>query len=82
MVSYRMSGMHKTTLYLPAELRLRLRELARRTRRPQAEIVREAVEQYLGPRSQLVPASIGADEDDLVMGRDSEAWLREQWDER
>jgi predicted transcriptional regulator len=77
-----MPAMHKTTIYLPAELQHRLRELARRTRRSQAEIVREAVERYLGAQSEPLPASIGAGEDELVTGRDSEAWLREQWVER
>lgn len=40
-------AMEKTTLYLPAELAERLRQLAKRSRRPAAAIAREAVQRYI-----------------------------------
>src|SRR5206468_1651199 len=39
--------MEKTTLYLPKELQRELRETARREGRPQAALVREALDTYL-----------------------------------
>lgn len=36
--------MEKTTIYLPADLRLYLRDAARRTGKSQADIIREALE--------------------------------------
>jgi hypothetical protein len=48
--------MEKTTLYLPADLRALLKEAARRTGRPEAVIVREALRTYL---QQHRPTRIG-----------------------
>jgi hypothetical protein len=73
--------MEKTTLYLPADIQHALRTEARRTGRPQAELVREALRDYLGARPRPEPRSIGIGSDDGgVSGRDSEAWLRGEWD--
>lgn len=71
--------MNKTTLYLPGDTHLRLRELARRSGRPQAELVREALERYLAQAHTPIPQSIGAGDDDQLNGRDSEDWLRTHW---
>ena len=71
--------MNKTTLYLPAQTQRRLRDLAKRTGRPQAELVRQALERYLADERSPLPGSIGAGEDDHLSGRDSEDWLRAQW---
>lgn len=72
-------GVEKTTLYLPSELQLALREVARRQHRTMADLVREAVEAYL--RSQTRPnlTSVGLGEDDNLTGADSEAYLRSRW---
>jgi predicted transcriptional regulator len=70
---------NKTTLYLPEDLRRTLKEEARRTGRPEAAIVREALAAYLRHRVRPRPRSIGAGEDLEVAARDSEAWLRDHW---
>jgi len=74
--------MDKTTLYLPEELHRRLREAARRSRRPQADVIRSALDAYLQPTPADRPRSIGAGEDDGLAARDTEAWLRERWRDR
>jgi predicted DNA-binding protein len=72
----------KTTLYLTPELRRRLHEVARRTGRPQAEVIRSALDAYLGETQANRPQSIGAGEDDTLQAGDTERWLRERWRER
>jgi predicted DNA-binding protein len=42
-----MNAMETATLYLPADLRGLLKEAARRTGRPEAVIVRDALRSYL-----------------------------------
>jgi predicted transcriptional regulator len=72
--------MNKTTLYLPPETQRSLRDLARRTGRHQADVIREALDLYLqlhGERPR--PRSIGAGEDGELAARDSEDWLRNRW---
>ena len=53
--------LEKTTVYLDAETRRGLRALSRTTGRPQAELIREALESYLdrSPREAL-PSWVGA----------------------
>jgi hypothetical protein len=58
----------KTTLYLPADLQARLRDASKRSGRPQAEIVRDAVAAYLTEQPRPWPKSIGA-YPDLLKGR-------------
>lgn len=74
--------MEKTTLYLPIDLQRALREEARRSGRPQAELIREALRAYLSgqPRPQL--RSLGLGSDRRVAARDSEAWLKREWGRR
>jgi len=77
--------MEKTTLYLPMALQAELRALARRSGRPQAELIREAVADYVARQDHPWPSSIGsagdAEEaaDAAVSGQASEQWLREEW---
>ena len=71
--------MNKTTIYLPAELQRSLREVAHRTGRRPAELIRTAIEQFLSTQDRPVPRSIGAGEDNELAARDSEDWLRERW---
>lgn len=73
----------KTTLYLPAALQVRYRELSRRSGRSQAELMREALERYAEsqPRPSL-EGFIGMAEDHLIPGFDSshtDAYLEEHW---
>jgi predicted transcriptional regulator len=72
--------MEKTTLYLPTELQAGIRDLARRTGRPQAAIIREALERFVGDQERPLPRSIGAGMGGRVNAADSEAWLRSEWD--
>ena len=71
--------MHKTTLYLTDELQRTLKEVARRTGRLEAAIVREALMVYLQQEVRPRPGSIGAGDDAELAARDSEAWLRDHW---
>jgi hypothetical protein len=77
-----MAVMTKTTLYLPVELQHALRAEAKRSGASQAELLREALAQFLGARARPQPASIGFASDGSVAGRDSEEWLRETWGRR
>ena len=74
--------MDKTTLYLTPELRRRLHEVARRTGRSQAEVIRSALDAYLGETQSNLPQSIGAGEDGTLQAADTERWLRERWQDR
>ncbi len=71
--------MDKTTLYLTPELRRRLHEVARRTGRRQSDVIRSALDAYLGEGPVNRPRSIGAGEDGVLDAGDTEAWLRERW---
>jgi predicted transcriptional regulator len=71
--------MDKTTLYLTPELRRRLREVARRSGRRQADVIRAALDSYLEESRTNRPQSIGAGEDDALDAAGTEAWLRERW---
>jgi hypothetical protein len=73
-------SMDKTTLYLPNELKRELKAAARRLGRAQADIVREALEQYLEKQPRpWPPKSMGIISDGTLSGADSEDWLRENW---
>lgn len=71
--------MEKTTLYLPEELQRALRETARREGRPQAELVREALDSYLRDRPRPQPRSIGMLNDAELRSEDAKRWVRERW---
>jgi predicted transcriptional regulator len=78
--------MEKTTLYLPRELQLALRETARRQGRSQADVAREALERYVAEAGQPRPRSLGAFEQDPARGepvpaREAKRWVRERWRE-
>lgn len=72
--------MEKTTLYLSADLQRELRDLSRRTRRPQAELIREALATYLGAQEHPWPSSIGsATSDATIQAKDARPWVHERW---
>lgn len=74
--------MEKTTLYLPPELQAELRAAARRERRPQAEIVRDALAKYLAEKPRPFPRSIGLATEwprDGVDSSNIKAWIRKNW---
>lgn len=61
--------MDKTTLYLPRDLHHRLRQAARRSGRPQADMIRSALDAYLRESRADRPRSIGAGEDETTSRR-------------
>jgi len=69
----------KTTLYLSPELRRSLHAAAVRQRRSQAELIREALTDYLGKLQRPSMPWIGMGEDDEVSGATSEDFLRSRW---
>lgn len=69
----------KTTVYLTGELRRALKEAARSEKKAQAEVLRKALEEYLGRQERRLPLSLGLGEDGELSGEDSEDWLHEQW---
>lgn len=73
------NGVEKTTLYLPAELQRRLREAAQSARRPQAELVREALDEYLAARPSPRPRSVGMGTDGEVGSAEAKRWVRSRW---
>jgi predicted transcriptional regulator len=72
-------SVEKTTLYLPNDVQRRLRELSRQQRRSQAELIREAVAQYLAGQEQPWPKSIGAAESDgAVPAARAREWIDQE----
>jgi Arc/MetJ-type ribon-helix-helix transcriptional regulator len=72
--------MEKTTVYLPSHLQRALKEAARSEKRPQAEVLRNALEDYLARRKRPLLRSVGIGEDRDLSGTESEDWLRAEWD--
>jgi hypothetical protein len=75
-------GMRRTTVYLPDELLHELHETARRSGRPQADLVREALAVYLPTLARPRPTSLGLGEsvDDTVDSENVKAWVRARWE--
>lgn len=71
--------MSKTTVYLPLELQHGLRDESRRSGRPQAELIREAITEFLGQRKRPLPRSLGIVADGSLDAGEAKAWLRESW---
>jgi len=74
--------MEKTTLYLEPELHRQLQEAARRQKRSQAQLIREAVAAYLVAQPRPWPRSIGMGEDGKLAGSEVKGWLRANWHPR
>ncbi|MDP8969008.1 MAG: ribbon-helix-helix domain-containing protein [Actinomycetota bacterium] len=73
--------MEKTTLYLPADLQRSLRDLAKRTGRSQADLIREALGTFLMGQSRLRPRSIGIVRDQGgPPAAEAKQWVRRQWE--
>jgi hypothetical protein len=71
--------MEKTTIYLTPELHRALKEAARLEKKPQADVLRRALEEYLGRKERPPLRSVGVGEDRELSGADSEDWLRAEW---
>jgi predicted transcriptional regulator len=72
--------MEKTTIYLPSDLHSALKDVSRRTGRPQADLIRDALREFLKVQPRPTLKSVGAGDDDSLTGRESEEWLRSRWD--
>jgi len=73
--------MKRTSVYLTDDLDRLLQEMARRTHRPRAEIVRDALSQYLDGQPRPWPRSVGmgTDADPSVTSDNVTQWVRDQW---
>ena len=73
--------MEKTTIYLPVELKTTLKSTARRTKRTEAAIVREAVAVYLAEESAsgVLPKSFGMVSDGSYDASEDEAFFEANW---
>ncbi|HZS93536.1 MAG TPA: ribbon-helix-helix domain-containing protein [Chloroflexota bacterium] len=74
--------MEKTTVYLPVDVHRQLQEVARRTGQSQADLLREAMRQYLARHQRPALRSLGAAESSEITGRNARNWLRENWRRR
>jgi hypothetical protein len=74
--------MEKTTLYLETDVHRRLQEAAKRQKRPQAQLIREAVVAYLANETRAFPRSVGIGEDGTLAGSEVKDWLRANWHPR
>lgn len=85
-VWYSSRAMEKTTLYLTADLQRALKDAARRSGRPQAELVRDALTEYLAKQPKPRPRSIGMANSGEIPATEVKAWIRAQrdreWQER
>ena len=72
--------MQKTTLYLADDQAIALKHFAKRTGRRRADVIREAVADYLTRQPEPpLPSSIGSGHDGKLSGTDSEKWLEQNW---
>jgi hypothetical protein len=74
--------MHRTTVFLPEETAEALHETAHRLGRPQSDLLREALEEYLPRHARPWPSSVGAGQHHLpgASARTAKTWVRQQWD--
>jgi metal-responsive CopG/Arc/MetJ family transcriptional regulator len=73
---------HKTTIYMPEDLRRALDAAARATGQSQADLIRRAVRVYLNDRPQALPHSIGRHRGGAFRASEDEAQLDGAWGAR
>ncbi|MGH2562720.1 MAG: CopG family ribbon-helix-helix protein [Thermomicrobiales bacterium] len=74
--------MDKTTIYIPHDINVAVKSIARRTGRSQAVVIREALAAYVAQDNQQEqpwPTSIGMADNDTFRGADDEELLRQRW---
>lgn len=76
------ADVRRTTMYLPDDTRQRLADAAAVHGRSQAELIREAVEEFLANAQRPWPRSIGLGEDAELSGRNVRDWIRSTWASR
>jgi hypothetical protein len=73
------ADVRRTTMYLPDDTRRRLADAAIVRGKSQAELIREAVEEFLANAERPWPRSIGIGEDPELSGAEAKDWLRRTW---
>ena len=73
--------MIKTTIHIPKDEMAALEAIAKREARPKAQVIREALSQYVAERGRKLPSWIGMiDEDDgSLTSENTEEWLKANW---
>lgn len=71
--------MEKTTLYLPKELQVRLRTAAVQLGRSQAELLRDALDSYLGSQPRKLPSVVGKARSGAVDAAEYESYMASHW---
>lgn len=72
--------MQKTTLYLPNDLKIEIKAVSRVEQRSEAEIMRDAIREYVNKRLQTPwPKSFGMIADGSFDPADDEILLKERW---
>lgn len=73
--------MHKTTVYLSAEQKQRIKVVARKSGTSEAEVIRAAVDSYTEERGSepLWPKSAGIARSGRVQSENLDEWLAENW---
>ena len=72
--------MRKTTIYFPDEMKIEIEAVSKMEQRPEAEIIREAVNAYLEDRrSRRWPRSFGSAADGLLDPAEIDTYLAENW---
>lgn len=73
--------MIKTTIHIPADEMAALEALAKSEARPKAQLIREALSQYVAERGRKLPDWIGMIEDDdgTLTSDNVDEWLRANW---
>jgi predicted transcriptional regulator len=73
--------MIKSTFYLASDRMAALDALAKQEARPKAEILRDALDEYLERHARPLPAWIGMidDDDDSLTSTNVDEWLAAHW---
>ena len=73
--------MIKTTVYIPEDEMAALDSLAKSESRPKAQLIREALSQYVAERGPKLPSFIGMidNDDGTLTSRNSREWLKANW---
>jgi hypothetical protein len=72
-------SMKKTTLYLEEGVLAEIKLISRSEGRSEAEILREAINDYLERRRSALPSIFGKGAGTKFTAADSEDWLLENW---
>ncbi len=72
--------MHKTTLYLPDDLKIEVKTVSKTEQRSEAEVMRNAIREYVDKRLQTPwPQSVGMISDGTFDPAEDEKYLKEHW---